>query len=127
ILRQKARSLIGASLIVEDRLIGVIHTETTRVRRFTEDDARLLRLGADRVALAIEQSRLYEVELQARRQAEEANHMKDEFLALVSPETLSPLNAILGYASLLRHGGVDAQKAKQALDVIERSGKAQAL
>src|SRR5262249_39965175 len=38
-----------------------------------------------------------------------------------------PLNAILGYAALLRHGGLDAQKVKQAVDVIVRSGKAQAL
>jgi signal transduction histidine kinase len=126
ILRQKARSLIGAPLIVEDRLIGVIRADMTHVRRFTEDDVRLLQLAADRVALAIEQARLYEVELQARRQAEEANHMKDEFLALVSHELRSPLNAMLGYAALLRHGGADAQKVKQAVDVIELSGKAQA-
>jgi PAS domain S-box-containing protein len=126
ILRQKARSLIGAPLIVEDRLIGVIRTETTHVRRFTENEVRLLQLAADRVAVAIEQARLYEVELQARRQAEEANHMKDEFLALVSHELRSPLNAILGYAALLRRGEGDAQKVKQAVEVIERSGKAQA-
>src|SRR5262249_49147158 len=46
--------------------------------------------------------------------------------ALVSHELRSPLNAILGYAALLRYGGVDAQKGKQAGDVIEGSGKAQA-
>jgi signal transduction histidine kinase/ActR/RegA family two-component response regulator len=126
ILRQKARSLIGAPLIVEGRIIGVIHSCTTQARRFTEDDVRLLQLAADRVALAIEQTRLYEVERHARRQAEEANRMKDEFLSLVSHELRSPLNAILGYAAMLRRGGLDAQKAKQAADVIERSGKAQA-
>src|SRR5262249_23030161 len=49
ILRQNARSLIGAPLIVEGRLIGVIHADTTRPRRFTEDDVRLLQLAADRV------------------------------------------------------------------------------
>jgi PAS domain S-box-containing protein len=126
VLRQNASSLIGAPLIVEGRLIGVIHANTTQPRRFTDDDIRLLQLAADRVALAIEHARLYEVERQARRQAEEANRVKDEFLAIVSHELRSPLNAMLGYATLLRYGGLDALKVKHAAEVIERSGKAQA-
>jgi hypothetical protein len=61
----------------------------------------------------------------AREASEAANRAKDEFLALVSHELRSPLTAILGYASLLRQGPFDAQKVKQAVEVIERSGKAQ--
>ncbi|MGH9769470.1 MAG: GAF domain-containing protein [Blastocatellia bacterium] len=80
-LKQKARSLIGAPLIVEDRFIGVIHADTIRARRFTEEDVRLLQLAADRVALAIEQARLYKVEQQARRQAEEESRIMKAFLA----------------------------------------------
>jgi PAS domain S-box-containing protein len=125
ILGREARSLIGAPLIVKGELIGVIHADTSKLKRFAENDVRLLQLAADRVALAIEQRRFYEVEQQARRQAEEANRTKDEFLALVSHELRSPLNAILGYTRMLRSGPEDREGFNKFTGVIERSAKAQ--
>jgi len=62
----------------------------------------------------------------AQRQAEEANRSKDEFLAVISHELRSPLNAMLGYAALLRRGGLKAHETEHAAEVIERSGKTQA-
>ncbi|HKQ76356.1 MAG TPA: PAS domain S-box protein [Blastocatellia bacterium] len=125
VLRQSAHSLIGAPLIVKGEFIGVIHANTIQLRRFAESDVRLLQLAADRVALAVEQRSVYEVEQQARRQAEEASRMKDEFLAIVSHELRSPLNAIIGYTRMLRSGSADRGEINRATAIIERNAKAQ--
>ena len=73
-----------------------------------------------------EREELLAHEQAAREAAESANRSKDEFLAMVSHELRSPLNAILGYTAMLRYRGYDAQQVRHAADVIERSGKAQA-
>jgi len=50
VLREKGlRTLLGAPLMVEGRLIGVVHVGTLRPRTFSEDEARLLRLVGDLV------------------------------------------------------------------------------
>ena len=58
-LRKRIKSLIGTPLIVEGRVIGVVDVGTVQPHHFGEDDLRLLRLVADRTALAIESARLY--------------------------------------------------------------------
>ncbi|MDP8942756.1 MAG: SpoIIE family protein phosphatase [Actinomycetota bacterium] len=60
--RTGVRSLLGVPLLLEDRLLGVLHVGTLEARKFTEDEIGLLRLIAERAALAIEHSRLYERE-----------------------------------------------------------------
>src|SRR5439155_8096743 len=61
ILRQKGiRSLLGVPLIVEADLLGVLHVGTLKPRTFTNEDAAVLQLAANRVAPAIERSRLFQ-------------------------------------------------------------------
>jgi signal transduction histidine kinase len=73
-----------------------------------------------------ERARLLVLEQAARRHAEDANRMKDEFLATLSHELRTPLNAILGWVQVLRTGKLDPAAAARALETIERNSRAQA-
>jgi signal transduction histidine kinase/ActR/RegA family two-component response regulator len=61
----------------------------------------------------------------ARKAVAAANQAKDEFLAVLSHELRTPLNAILGWVYLLKSGNLPPEEIAAAIDVIERSAKAQ--
>ena len=72
-----------------------------------------------------ERDRLLQQEQTARAEAEMANRIKDEFLAVLSHELRSPLNPILGWSKLLLTGNLDARTSQQALETIERNARLQ--
>lgn len=72
-----------------------------------------------------EREQLLASEQEARKEAEAASRTKDEFLAIVSHELRSPLNAMLGWAKLLRTRKFDEEKTNKALEIIERNALAQ--
>jgi len=79
-------------------------------------------------ALEAEIAQRKQLEQELRQQAEslnQANTLKDEFLAIVSHELRSPLNAILGWAQMLRSRQLDETMISRALETIERNARTQ--
>ncbi len=75
--------------------------------------------------VAAERARLLASEQHAREEAETANRLKDDFLATLSHELRTPLMAILGWAELLKSGGLDAEQTEQAVETIDRNARIQ--
>jgi len=68
---------------------------------------------------------LLSMEQQARKRAEQADHIKDEFVATLSHELRGPLNAMVGWLHILRVGEIDKATSERAMEAIERGVKAQ--
>ncbi|HEY3071085.1 MAG TPA: GAF domain-containing protein [Gaiellaceae bacterium] len=94
-LREKGiKSLLGAPLLARERVLGVVHVGTLTRRRFTEEDAELLELVADRVALGLERALVHEELLLL-------DSLKREFVATAAHEIRAPATVIYGIAKTL--------------------------
>src|SRR5262245_28836346 len=124
-------SFAGYPLLIGDRLIGVIAMFAKH--SLEPDMLDSLELVADKVVQGVQRrwieeqrAAFLEREQAARRLAEDASRLKDDFLAMISHELRAPLTAILGWAQMLRSGTLDRASAERALLTIERNAKSQA-
>jgi signal transduction histidine kinase len=91
ILREQGiKSMAGVPLVFANEVLGVLHVGTLTPRKFTKDDVELLEVVADRVAIAIEHSRLFEAERRGRVRVEQVQTVMEATLANLGFEELVP-------------------------------------
>jgi PAS domain S-box-containing protein len=80
-----------------------------------------------RIAAEADRERLHSSERDARTEAERANRLKDDFLATISHELRAPLQAIVGWAQLLRtRPPIDINEYRAGIEAIDRNARVQA-
>lgn len=127
--------LNGQEYDIEYRVIyadGNFHWLAARGKSYLDAEGNpqkmmgVVRKVTDKKLANEELAKIYDREKTARSEAENANRAKDFFLAVVSHELRSPLNAILGWTKILLSKDVDEKIRRNALETIEKSARAQA-
>ncbi len=116
------RHLMGGSglavpIVAHDRVLGALTTLwIDKSRQFSEDDISLAEAVAHRIALAIENARLY-------GEAQDAVRIREDFLSSASHDLKTPLTIMKGQAQLLARkmtrGHVDPEHIKDGLAAID--------
>jgi len=114
------RSFVIVPIATHGRVLGALTLVNAESgRQFDASDIAFAEDFAARAASALENARLYQ-------DAQEANRLKDEFLATLSHELRTPLNAIVGWSHMLRSGALDETARVRAAEIIDRNARLQA-
>jgi len=118
----RTQSLLGVPMPIKDRTMGVLEAINKREGEFKDRDVAILSVTAAHAAIAINNARLLQATRQALKQVQEANEVKNNFLALASHELRTPLGIIMGYSQFLKEDTKDetSELANQVLNAARQ-------
>ena len=112
----KTRTLLGVPMPIKDRTMGVLEAVNKVDGIFTDRDVAILSVTAAHAAIAINNARMLQETRRALKQVQDANEVKNNFLALASHELRTPLGIIMGYSQFLKEDTKD--EAKELADHV---------
>jgi signal transduction histidine kinase/ActR/RegA family two-component response regulator len=112
--RESAVTLREDMASVREEAVGALE-ERVQATLKVEQLNILLREANERLVVATVQAQT------AEERAEQANRLKDDFLATMSHELRTPLNAVLGWARMLMSRQLTTERAAHAVETIERN------
>jgi len=128
-------NLISAAafpIIARQEVIAVMEFFSTEIQQPDQELLDTFMTIGHQMGQSMERTRVEESLVQsiareklARREAEAANRMKDEFLTLLSHELRTPLTSVYGWVQLLKERPADPHTSAKALAVIDRNVRVQ--
>ncbi len=117
---QDIKSLIIFPMLYKERAIGFFGFDMVREkRRWSNELSEMLPILANILSYAITRSEIETEMIQAKKQAENANNFKTQFLANISHEIRTPINGIFGYNQLLN----ETQLTKEQSEYVQNIHK----
>jgi signal transduction histidine kinase/ActR/RegA family two-component response regulator len=117
---------IRATSIARDEIGTVVRSFNDMLDHIADRAAELSKANTELQHEIDERKRVERDRVDALERERDANRLKDEFLATLSHELRTPMNAVLGWARVLRSTGTDPATQERGLESIERNARAQA-
>jgi signal transduction histidine kinase len=117
ILREKGiKSMLGVPLLINDKVLGVLHVGTLTPRKFNAEDVDLLEVVAARAAVAIDRSLAHE-------QVVRLTQLQRDFVALAAHELRTPATTVYGLAATLAKRDLPADTTQQLIDTLHEQSE----
>lgn len=112
------QTMVIFPMVASGKWLGCLLVYFSRERHFDHKELSHLRILINQTAITLFNLKLLEVEEESRHEAERANEIKTEFLAMISHELRTPLTSIMGFTTTLLAKDV-TWEPKEQLDFIQ--------